>query len=146
MVDYSLELVPVFNSTISDRKLKVLQHKSEYYLKEDIEKLIAEVLDKYKEEVKSKFNTETFVIGDIVPTYLYLEKDSDHQELKEESRALWEALYSSEEFQNHQLNAEYANTLQHVKDTIQKATALSKLDSQEYLNFLDELNKLSVSH
>ena len=146
MIDYSLELIPVFNSTITDRKVKVLQHKSEYYLKEDIEKLIAEVLDTYTEAINSKFGTETFVIGDIVPTYVYLEKDKDHQELKEESQKLWEALYQSEEFQSKQLDAEYANTLQHVKDTVDKATKLNKLDSQEYLNFLDELNKVSVSH
>lgn len=82
-----------------------------------------------------------------MPTYAYLEKiNKTSEELYKTTKDNWENTMNSEEVQIRRLHKNYKDILSAVEFIVKETEEKNQKDSQEYLNFLDELNKVSVSH
>lgn len=69
-----------------------------------------------------------------------------YKELYEKSKKLWEEVENSKEEKQFKLKQTYKQVVRLVENLEKDTKELELLDSQEHLDFLDELNKLSVSH
>lgn len=143
-VDYSATISGITGSYVGP-SYTIIKHDSEIicHNKEDYEKLADEILNTYKEKTESFIpGFTTYLVQNIVPTY-EIAKD---EKIVQESKKLWDEAINSEEEQLFILHQNYNLVIDNVKGIIEHTKKLKQEDSQEFLNFLDSLNSLSVSH
>lgn len=98
----------------------------------DVDKLCEEIINKHPGKV----------IISIVPYYL---SENAEGEQKKDSEKRWNEFYKSREYIVDTIQNQYKQILKITQDLINEVTKNNLQDTQEYLDFLDELNKLSVS-
>ena len=112
--------------------------------------LLKEAVDFYTENIKKSFTDfDSIVIINIAPTSVGLK--AEYKEIPEEYKELYE---TSEKEQNEIIESkEYKierlkETMQNIKDVLkvvkEEAIKLEILDSKEFLDYQDELNKYSL--
>ena len=144
-VDYAATISGVDGSYVGP-SYTIIKHDSEIicHNKEDREKLANEILTTYKEKTESFIpGYNTYLVQNIMPTYSFVK---DNPKLVEESKKLWDEALNSKEERIFMLKEGYKMVLDNIKTLNKDVKELEQEDSQEYLNFLDELNAISVSH
>lgn len=144
-VDYSATISGLEGSYVGP-SYTIIQHVSEIicHNKEDYEKLADEILKSYEEKTQQFIpGYTTYLVQNIVPTYNIVK---DNPKLEEESRKMWDEAFNSEPEKLYRLQEGYKVILDNIKYIIKDTKELKQEDSQEFLNFLDEINSLSVSH
>lgn len=113
--------------------------------KQPSKELIAEIVEKYKDEFK---DCDFITVRSITTTPAALNSDfgknipEQYKELYEKSIKAWED--AKQEVESQLIEIYYEQALNSIKKLRISAASLNLLDSQAYLNFLDELNKLSI--
>ncbi len=147
MLNYYVQIAEVKNNCIG-RKYGIINYETETSVIDDVEqdKLIKEIVS--NENIKKIFpDADTYLVLELMPTYAYLEKiNKTNEELYKTTKDNWENTMNSEEVQIRRLHKNYKDVLSAVEFIVKETEEKNQKDSQEYLNFLDELNKVSVSH
>lgn len=145
---YSVKIVSIKDNELS-KILKVYDFVSNinYIYSNPVKKqeLIKQALDQYK----NKFNEyDNIAVEYIYPTAIAIEKEfkeipesEDIKNLYEESLKEIKEYQATEEFAKESLINNMTSTISIIQAIREKAKELNMLDSQEFLNFLDELNK-----
>lgn len=113
--------------------------------------LLKEVIDFYTENIKKSFSDfDNLIIENIALSFIGLHNEynnripEEYKELYENSKKEQDEILASKEYKINSL----INTMNDVKNIIkiirEEAEKLEMLDSQEFLNYQDELNKYSL--
>ena len=138
IVDYFIQIVPVFkNYTEGHYTVPVFETEAT-----DNKEIISnKVLEEYKDKLTKADN---YIVVDIKPSYIALENNKEYTKEYEESKLKWTQYYNSKEYKTLQLKYSYDNILHQIKQIQKQVEELELLDSQDFLNFQDSLNKLSL--
>ena len=114
------------------------------------ENLIKEAVDFYTENIKKSFNDfDYLVIENIALSFIglhneYKEIPEEYKELYENSKKEQNEILESKEYKIESLK----ETMQNVRNVLgvikEEATKLEVLDSKEFLDYQDDLNKYSL--
>lgn len=112
---------------------------------QEAEALRNEVFDFFKDKFE---NYDSLMIEAIAPAHEFLNNEfrgnipQQYAEVAKESQELWEKV--ADEVSRQWEIQLMSNSIEQVNSIIEKAKELNMLDSQEFLNYLDTLNKLSI--
>lgn len=147
---YSVELFAVKNNEIINR-FKVYDYESDkIYLisTQNKQELIDEIINKFKETLK---DFDNLIVNRLGPSYQILAQDYERKKLPEEYKELFEQskkeceeYQKSEEGQKELLKYYMQRSLNEIQEIKDYAVKINFIDSQEFLDFMDELNKLSI--
>lgn len=148
MVNYGFEIIG-----LKDKAVKISKTFDSYYSEiisvnpEKNEALIEEIIKFCKDTIEEFNQCDYIYISQINPTYTWIlqkypSEAKDAKRYYDESMELWNKHKEECEVQELILAAE--RTLVYIKFLRDKFEEKGLLDSQNYLNFLDELNKLSI--
>lgn len=110
-------------------------------------------LDDLVEYAKSKIESEfdNVFVDNVKPAYEGIAETHKDKEIPKELQSIysiskqeWEKYYASMEYKKSILCNDMKRTLQHLAEIRKKAEEIEILDSQEFLDYQDELNKLSL--
>lgn len=144
IIDYTVKIVVSEDNIVKDI-YTVLSHKTEF--NPDTKETIKTILEELKSDLKEKYPTSNgYSVTQITPTFKYISdtKDDSNKELLEESKKLWTELYNSKEFKIIELENYYSQIIEAIKKIRESAKEFNLLNTQKFLNFMDELNKLSI--
>ena len=146
---YGVEIIAVKDDTVQG-KYKTYNYTSDLIIYKEQKELIKEAIEHFK---KVFDNYDYLVINKLDPVYYHLLWDfvDNNKEVPEEYRKLFEQskkevedFRNSEEGKKITLFTMMKHTIEEINLCRKDAEELNLLDSQEFLNFLDELNKLSL--
>ena len=145
MVNYYVQVAELKNHVIG-KKFGIINYETEIIVIEDSEKekLIDEILT--NKQLKEIFPDSEYAILELMPTHIYLDRQNEHNELYEQTKQNWENAMQSKEVKIKKLSKTYKDVIEATSLVIKESENLEVENSQEFLNFLDELNKLSVQH
>jgi hypothetical protein len=141
-VDYCITVSPLNGNYTGPRWTFVHESEIVCHSEEDKQRLAEEVILTLPSETK-------YIVQDIYPAYEFVKQTGNmdsYKELYEKSKKLWEEVENSKEEKQFKLKQTYKQVVRLVENLEKDTKELELLDSQEHLDFLDELNKLSVSH
>jgi len=134
---YSVELFPIINNQIIN-SYRMYDYRSELH---DNDELVKEILETFKD----KFGN--FVVANICFSCDAIEKNNvkdEYKDLYEESLKEKEEYLNSKEVKQKILKGKYKITVEEIKNLIEESKETEMLDTQEFLDFLDSLNQLSL--
>lgn len=139
MVDYYIEIKPIYKDDISLTSHGGI-YLSEIVLlnlneKDKLNKLIKECIN--KSDIKKIFpDAEKYIVSKILRGYDYSNS--------EESKKMWNLAMNSKEIKKELLIHSYKDSIEQIESIREESEKQEMLDSQEYLNYLDKLNELSI--
>lgn len=143
MINYYVELAEISNNVIGTKK-SILNYETEILPinQEEQNELIKEIISKTEHLFSG-----TVIITELIPTYMFLERNNRTDDpLYKESKDNWEKAKASDDYQIKRLNETYKDVINTVKLVVKSVKDRKLEDTQEYLDFLDNLNEISVSH
>lgn len=113
--------------------------------------LLKEVIDFYTENIKKSFNDfDNLIIENIALSFIGLHNEynnripEEYKELYENSKKEQNEILESKEYKINSLISTMNDVKNIIKIIREEAEKLEMLDSQEFLNYQDELNKYSL--
>lgn len=139
------------NYTVTIQEIKDHMFTQTYKIWDYESKIIAINLTKeLAEEIIASLEDKNCVIKDIKASHLALEQEfkneipKEFQDLYKKSKTAWENEEAQKVITNQYLKQGYNHALNEIRFLRNQAEKLNLLDSQDYLDFLDNLNSLSI--
>lgn len=142
IIDYYVEIKPIINKNGFNPQIFVIDQFKTENLSEDANEISKEILEFAKDNLKDLFpNAEEFIVTNIQPAFSKAEQNS---EIYKESYSLWKEYHNSNEYKLKNYANMCDEAIKWITHLRQYAIDNNLLDSQNFINFMDQLNELSI--